>query len=58
MEKFIETGTIEGLFSIAVAAYLLVRMESKLDALDRTLAELTHVVRSVIEGKYHGDNNA
>ncbi len=53
MEEFIKTGTIEGLFSVAVAAYLLVRMERKLEALNNTLIELTIAVRGSHGGERH-----
>lgn len=46
MEDIINTGALEGMFSVAVAAYLLVRMERKLEALNSTLIELTVAVRT------------
>lgn len=52
MEDIINTGALEGMFSVAVAAYLLVRMERKLEALNSTLIELTIAVRAA-----HGDRH-
>lgn len=45
------TGNLEGIFSVAVAAYLLVRMEKRLEKLSDTLTELTIAVREI------GDKN-
>lgn len=46
MENFM-TGNIEGIFSVAVAAFLLVRMEKRLEKLSETLTELTIAVRKL-----------
>ena len=46
MENFMN-GNIEGLFSVAVAVFLLVRMEGKLEALNKTLIELIVAVREI-----------
>ena len=50
MQEFIQSGSFDAIFSVCVAAYLLIRMERKLEALNRTLTELTVVVRAA-----HGD---
>jgi hypothetical protein len=39
MEEFL-TGALEGTFSIAVAGYLLIRMERRLDDLSNAIARL------------------
>ncbi len=39
MEEFL-TGVVQSTFSIAVAGYLLVRMEARLDALTEAIARL------------------
>ena len=51
MERFL-TGNLEGVFSVAVAAYLLVRMEQKLDALTQAIVELRiHITTGDIDVK-------
>lgn len=47
MEEAIKTLiSSEGLFSVAVAAYLLVRMESRLDNLTNVINELKNAILS------------
>ena len=51
MEEFISLGSFDAIFSVCVAAFLLLRMEKKLETLNETLVELTMVVREA-----HRDN--
>jgi len=46
MDNFLNGG-LEGVFSIAVAAFLLLRMETKLEVLNKTLTELLLAVKEL-----------
>lgn len=52
MEEFL-TGVLQSSFSIAVAGYLLVRMESRLDALAEAIVRLQAAIER-IGGDVHG----
>lgn len=53
MQEFIQSGSFDAIFSVCVAAYLLIRMECKLETLNKTLTELTLVVRAVYSRNRH-----
>ena len=55
MQEFIQSGSFDAIFSVCVAAYLLIRMEHKLEALNDTLTELTLVVRAAHGDRHHHD---
>lgn len=55
MDDLIKTGSFDALFSVCVAAFLLLRMEKKLEALNATLMELTVAVRAAHGDKGHDD---
>lgn len=56
MQEFIQSGSFDAIFSVCVAAYLLIRMEHKLEALNETLTELTLVVRAAHGDRHHDEN--
>lgn len=58
MQEFIQSGSFDAIFSVCVAAYLLIRMEHKLEALNETLTELTLVVRAAHSGNRHGNEES
>lgn len=58
MQEFIQSGSFDAIFSVCVAAYLLIRMEHKLEALNETLTELTLVVRAAHGGNRHDNEES
>lgn len=49
MQQFL-AETVQSSFSIVVAAYLLVRMESRLDELTKAITQLQHAITGKGEG--------
>ena len=55
MDNIINTGLIDGVFAVAVAAYLLTRIDKRLEHLTQAINDLSVAVAAINERTQHHD---